>query len=58
MLDKAARPSISNIIWILLSDTICQLNQFNTNSETAMLSNNDIIDVAVAFDIDIVLGKL
>ena len=58
MLDKAARPSISNIIWILLSDTICQLNQFNTNSETAMLSNNDIIDVAVAFAIDIVLGKL
>ena len=31
-LDKALRPSISNVISILSSDTICQLNQFNTNS--------------------------
>ena len=30
----------SFVIWILPSDTvtICQLNQFNTNSEAAMLS--------------------
>ena len=45
-LDKAPRLSISNsvfsiVIWILSSDTdtICQLNQFNTNSEAAMLSS-------------------
>ena len=39
-LDKAPRLSISIVIWILSSDTdICQLNQFNTNSEAAMLSN-------------------
>ena len=44
-LDKAPRLSISIvIIWILSSDTIllytiCQLNQFITNSEAAMLSN-------------------
>ena len=39
-LDKAPRLSISIVIWILSSDTdtICQLNQFNTNSEAAMLS--------------------
>ena len=38
-LDKAPRLSI--VIWILSSDTdtICQLNQFNTNSEAAMLSS-------------------
>ena len=39
-LDKAPRLSI--VIWILSSDTdtdtICQLNQFNTNSKAAMLS--------------------
>ena len=47
--DKAPRLSISIVIWILSSDsdtdsdtdtdtdTICQLNQFNTNSEAAML---------------------
>ena len=31
------------VIWILSSDTvtICQLNQFNTNSEAAMLSKPD-----------------
>ena len=37
-LDKAPRLSISIVIWILSSDTICQLNQFHTNSEAAMLS--------------------
>ena len=37
-LDKAPRLSISIVIWILSSDTICQLNQFNTNSEAAILS--------------------
>ena len=37
-IDKAPRLSISIVIWILSSDTICQLNQFNTNSEAAMLS--------------------
>ena len=37
-LDKAPRPSISNGIWILSSDTICQLNQLFSNSEAAMLS--------------------
>ena len=37
-LDKAPRLSISIVICILSSDTICQLNQFNTNSEAAMLS--------------------
>ena len=38
--DKAPRLSISIAIWILSSDTdtICQLNQFITNSEAAMLS--------------------
>ena len=38
VIDKAPRLSISIVIWILSSDTICQLNQFNTNSEAAMLS--------------------
>ena len=38
--DKAPRLSISIVIWILSSDTICQLNQFNTNSEAAMLSRS------------------
>ena len=39
--DKAPRLGISIVIWILSSDTvtICQLNQFNTNSEAAMLSS-------------------
>ena len=37
-LDKAPHRSISIVICILSSDTICQLNQFNTNSEAAMLS--------------------
>ena len=42
-LDQAPRPSISNVIWVLSSDTdtICQLNQLNTNSEAAMLSKED-----------------
>ena len=29
--DKAPRLSISIVTWILSSDTICQLNQLNTN---------------------------
>ena len=39
-IDKAPRLSIRIHIWILLSDTICQLNQFHTISEaaSAMLS--------------------
>ena len=41
-LDKAPCLSISVVFWILSSDTdtdtICQLNQFNTNSEAAMQS--------------------
>ena len=40
--DKAPRLSISIVIWILSSDTICQLNQFNTNSEAAMLSTGKL----------------
>ena len=36
--DKAPRPSISNVIWILSSDNICQLNQLFSNSEAAMLT--------------------
>ena len=36
--DKAPRLSIIIDIWILLSDTICQLIQFYTNSEAEMLS--------------------
>ena len=38
VVDKAPRPSINNVIWILSSDTICQLNQLFSNSEAAMLS--------------------
>ena len=41
-LDKAPRLGISIVIWILSSETICQLIQFNTNSEAAMLSIYDI----------------
>ena len=40
-IDKAPCLSISIVIWILSSDTICQLNQFNTKSEAAMLSTPD-----------------
>ena len=38
---KALRPSISNVIWVLSSDTdtIFQLNQLFSNSEAAMLSS-------------------
>ena len=36
--DKAPRLNIRIDIWILLSDTICQLIQFYTNSEAALLS--------------------
>ena len=36
--DKAPRLSTSIVIWVLSSDTICQLNQLNTNSDAAMLS--------------------
>ena len=36
---QAPRLSISIVIWILSSDTICQLNQFHTNGEAAVLSN-------------------
>ena len=44
-LDKAHRLSINIVIWILSSDTvtICQLQQFNTNSEAAMLSTMDCL---------------
>ena len=35
--DKA--PCLSNDIWILSSDTICQLNQLFSNCEAAMLSS-------------------
>ena len=42
-LDMAPRPSVSNVIWILSSDTICQLNQLFLNSEAAMLSRRGII---------------
>ena len=38
-LDKAPRPSISNVIWVLSSDTICQFNQIFSNSEAAILSS-------------------
>ena len=38
--DKVPRPSISNIIWTLSSDTICQPNQLFSNSEVAMLSTH------------------
>ena len=42
-LDKAPRPSISNVIWILSSATICQLNQIFSNSEAAMLSTTNYL---------------
>ena len=40
-LDKAPRLSITIAIWIRSSDTICQLNQFNTKSEAAILSKQE-----------------
>ena len=43
-LDKA--PRLSNDIWILSSDTICQLNQLFSNCEAAMLSSAvDNVDI-------------
>ena len=39
--EKATRLCISNDIWILSSDTICQLNQILSNSEAAMLFTVD-----------------
>ena len=36
--DKAPRPRISHVIWILSLETICQLNKSFSNSEAAMLS--------------------
>ena len=45
--DKAPRLSISIVIWILSSDTICRLNQFNTNDEAAMLSKDTILSVNI-----------
>ena len=42
-LDKAPRPSISNVIWILSSDTICQLNQLFPNSGATMLSMHGLV---------------
>ena len=46
--DKAPRPSISNVIWVLSSDTICQLNQLFSNSEVAMLSMTEVLTVGNA----------
>ena len=46
--DKAPRLSISIVILILSSDTVIrQLNQFNTNSEAAMLSTQILICVCL-----------
>ena len=47
VIDKAPRLSISIVIWILSSDTICQLNQFHTNSEAAMLSSQHFDNILV-----------
>ena len=44
--DKAPRPSISNVIWILSSDTICLLNQLFSNSEAAMLFRQECWSLA------------
>ena len=46
--DKAPRPSICNVIWVLSSDTICQLNQLFSNSEVAMLSMTEVLTVGNA----------
>ena len=48
-LDKTPVLSISIVIGILSSDTdtIFQLYQFNTNSEAAMLSNLDRLDMRI-----------
>ena len=50
-LDKEPRLSISIVIWILSSDTICQLNQFHTNSEAEMLSMHSHLKMALMFTI-------
>ena len=47
-LDKAPRLSIRVDIWILLSDTICQLIQFYTNSEAALLPTYDCFLIIAA----------
>ena len=46
--DKAPRPSISNVIWVLSSDNICQINQLFSNSEVAMLSMTEVLTVGNA----------
>ena len=47
--DKAPRPSISiNVIWVLSSDTICQLNQLFSKSEVAMLFMTEVLTVGNA----------
>ena len=48
--DKAPHPSISNIIWILSCDTICQLNQLFSKSEAAMLSIPGVKDTPLYLD--------
>ena len=42
LVDKAPRLSIRIVIWILSSDTFCQLNQSHTKSEAAMLSKDGL----------------
>ena len=39
LLDKAPRPSISDVIWILSSDTVSSTTYIFSNSEAAMLSS-------------------
>ena len=39
---KAPRSSIGNVIWVLLSDTICQLSHLFSNREPAMLSKEEV----------------
>ena len=46
--DKAPRPSISNVIWVLSSDNIYQINQLFSNSEVAMLSMTEVLTVGNA----------
>ena len=41
--DFASRHSISDGIWILSSDTICQLNKLFSNSEATMLSTKTLL---------------
>ena len=44
-LDKATRPNISKVVWILSSNTICQLNQLFSNSEAKTLSMQNMKDI-------------